>query len=76
MDRMKDGNEVVLTQLVDVVVNDQLQTAEASGHHLLIIDQLGCLADGHDDEPPTLVAKLLPAGLDNLLDSFKGLKLV
>ncbi len=68
MDGTQYSNEILLTQLVNVITHNELQAPEPSCHHLLLII-LGGLADGDDEDAPTIILDLHAASLDDLLDA-------
>jgi hypothetical protein len=75
VDCLEDGDEVLLTQFVDVVAHYQFQASEPSGNYLLLITLWG-LADGDDEDAPSIILNLHPTCLDDLLNTLQSLDLV
>ena len=73
---MQDCGEVLLAQLVYVVVHNELKALESRCRDLVTVNKLRSLRDRENHESPALILELLPASLDDLLHSFKGLQLI
>ena len=72
---VKDGNEVLLAESIDVVADDKLETAEATSYNLVTF-MLKRLANSHYNDAPSLVLYLLSACLNYLFEAFDDSKLI
>ena len=66
VNRVEHRHKVLLTQSIDVITDNELETTEATSHNLVTL-MLEGLADRHDDYTPSFIFYLLPARLYDFL---------
>jgi hypothetical protein len=72
VDGLENSYEVLLTQLINVITHNELQTSESSGYHLLLII-LRCFANCYYEYSPSIILNLHATCLDDLLNSLQCL---
>lgn len=65
---VKDSDEVLLAQSVDIIANDELETSETTCHNLVTL-VFKRFTNCHDNDSPSFVLDLLSTGLNNLLEA-------
>lgn len=75
MDCIQHRHKIILAQSVDKVIHHQLEATEAASNCLLTF-VLQRLAYRYNNDPPAVVAYLLPTLLDDLFESFYHSKLI
>lgn len=69
VDSMENGDEIILSKLVNVVAHYQFETSEACGYNLVIVCNFAGLANGDNDDPPPIIFQLLSTSLYDLLNA-------
>lgn len=73
---VKYCDEIVLTQFVNVMIDNKFQAFKARCDDLIIFYELWSFADSEDYQSPAIVFELLPASLNDAFDTLKRLELI